>query len=197
MVLRRIYADGGVFRPPDGAGHSGSTRAKSGLSFAVRTTAARRKPNCPTVGSENVAWKTPLPGRGSSSPVVFADRIYLTAYTGYGLTNEAPGNAGDLVRHLFCIDAEDGSVVWQKAVPAQSDKNEFNNWGVGVHGYASSTAAVDKTGIYVFFGATGVLAFDLEGEERWRAELGLGHARFRSRQLAGAVQEHGDHQRQR
>ena len=122
--------------------------------------------------SENVAWKIPLPGRGSSSPVVFANRIYLTAYTGYGLTNEAPGNASDLVRHLFCINAEDGNVVWQKAVPAKSDKNEFNNWGVGVHGYASSTAAVDKTGIYVFFGATGVLAFNHEGKELWRADVG-------------------------
>ena len=124
--------------------------------------------------SEIVAWKTPLPGRGASSPVVFDNRIYLTAYTGYGIDREAPGDPGDLVRHLLCIEADHGSIVWQKAVPAQSNKNEFTTWGVALHGYASSTPAVDKTGIYVFFGETGVLAFDHAGEELWQTNCGAG-----------------------
>lgn len=125
-------------------------------------------------GSEMVTWKTPLPGRGASSPVVLDKRVYLTAYTGYGIDRKAPGDPASLVRHLLCIEAEHGNIVWQKAVPAQSDKNEFNTWGVGLHGYASSTPAVDKTGIYVFFGETGVLAFSHTGEELWRANCGVG-----------------------
>ena len=124
--------------------------------------------------SEVVAWKTPLPGRGASSPVIFDNRIYLTAYTGYGINGKAPGDPANLVRHLLCIEVEHGSIVWQKAVPTESDKNEFNSWGVGLHGYASSTPAVDKTGIYVFFGETGVLAFSHAGEELWRANCGAG-----------------------
>lgn len=124
--------------------------------------------------SELVAWNTPLPGRGASSPVVFDNRIYVTAYTGYGIDGKAPGNPANLVRHLFCIEAEQGSIVWQKAVPAQSDRNEFNSWGVGLHGYSSSTPAVDKTGIYIFFGETGVLAFSHAGEELWRTNCGAG-----------------------
>ena len=128
--------------------------------------------------SEMVAWKTPLPGRGASSPVIFDSRIYLTAYTSYGIDKGEPGDPANLVRHLLCIEAEHGNIVWQKAVPAQSDKNEFNTWGVGLHGYASSTPAVDKTGVYVFFGETGVLAFNHAGEELWRTNCGAGTHAF-------------------
>ena len=128
--------------------------------------------------SDAVAWKTPLPGRGASSPVVFDNRIYVTAYTGYGIDKEAPGDPADLVRHLLCIEADHGRIVWQKAVPAQSDKNEFTTWGVAMHGYASSTPAIDKTGIYVFFGETGVLAFNHAGEQLWQTNCGAGTHAF-------------------
>ena len=119
-----------------------------------------------------VAWKTPLPGRGSSCPVVFKNRAYLTAYTGFGINPEAPGNPNDLVRHLFCIDLKDGSIVWQKDLPAPSHEAEFNTWGVGLHGYSSSTPAVDETGIYVYFAEAGLIAFDFEGNERWQTKCG-------------------------
>ncbi len=122
--------------------------------------------------AENVQWKTPLPGRGASSPSVWEDRIYVTAYTGYGIDPAAPGEPADLERHLFCISATDGKVLWQKTVPAKSDNNQFTTWGVALHGYASSTPYVDQTGVYVFFGATGVLAYDHDGHRRWQADCG-------------------------
>lgn len=128
----------------------------------------------PVWDSSTVAWKTPLPGRGASSPVLFGDKIYLTAYTGYGTSHENPGDESDLERHLFCISASDGSVVWKTTVPTTSPKNPYNTWGVGKHGFASSTPAVDEAGIYVFFGATGVLAFDHSGKETWRTDCGKG-----------------------
>lgn len=122
--------------------------------------------------SNAVAWKTPLPGRGGSCPVVFEDRIYLTAYTGFGIDPSAPGNPGDLVRHLFCVNADDGSIAWKKALPSPKHAAEFNTWGVGLHGYSSSTPAVDETGIYVFFAEAGLIAFDFEGNERWTKDCG-------------------------
>jgi outer membrane protein assembly factor BamB len=151
--------------------------------------------------SEMVAWSTPLPGRGASSPVIFNNRIYLTAYTGYGIDRKAPGDPANLVRHVLCIEAEHGNIVWRKAVPAESDKNEFNSWGVGLHGYASSTPAVDETGIYIFFGETGVLAFSHAGEELWRTNCGMGTHAFGARNspvlhgnlvIANASVESGD-----
>lgn len=128
--------------------------------------------------SENVAWKTLLPGRGASSPVVFDGRIYLTAYTGYGLDKESPGNEQDLERMLLCISPTDGEILWQKTVPTTSDKNPYTVWAVYLHGFASSTLAVDKTGIYAFFGATGLIAYDFEGNERWRTNCGTGTHSF-------------------
>jgi outer membrane protein assembly factor BamB len=121
---------------------------------------------------ENIAWKTSLPGRGASSPVVFGDRLYLTAFTGYAIEKATPGDPGKLVRHLLCIHADDGKVLWQKAVPDASEKEDFTNWGTAVAGYASSTPAVDEAGVYVFFGATGILAFNHEGTELWRTFCG-------------------------
>ena len=106
--------------------------------------------------------------------MIFDNHVYLTAYTGYGIDKESPGDPTNLVRHLPCIDIDDGKTVWQKSVPAQSDKNEFTTWGVALHGYASSTPTVDNTGIYIFFGETGVLAFDHSGTELWGTNCGAG-----------------------
>src|SRR5688572_4598577 len=60
----------------------------------------------------NVRWKAPLPGPGTSSPVLFGDRIYLTCYSGYGLDTKSPGDPKKLMRHLVCLDRADGKVVW-------------------------------------------------------------------------------------
>src|SRR5262245_4425659 len=55
---------------------------------------------------ENVVWRTPLPGPGTSSPIVCKGRIFLTCYTGHGVV---PGGAvADLRRHLLCVDRENG-----------------------------------------------------------------------------------------
>ena len=124
--------------------------------------------------SDNVAWKTELPGRGASSPVLLDNRIYLTCYTGYGIDRSNPGNPSDLKRHLLCINAADGQVLWQKTVPAASTTNPFTNYATALHGYASSTPAVDKSAVYVFFGATGVFAFSHDGEELWKTNVGTG-----------------------
>lgn len=122
--------------------------------------------------SEGVAWKTRLPGRGASSPVVFNGRIYLTAYTGYAIDQREPGDSSKLVRHLLCFDANTGKQLWQKSVPDSSERDPFSTWGTAKAGYASSSVAVDESGVYVLFGATGVLAFSHDGQERWRAFCG-------------------------
>ncbi len=124
--------------------------------------------------SSIVRWKTELPGRGASSPAIFGDRIYLTAYTGYGIETENPGDETKLERHLLCINAADGKIIWQQSIPAKSEKNEFTPWAVALHGFASSTPAVDDTGVYVFLGAAGVLAFNHDGVQLWKTNCGTG-----------------------
>lgn len=116
----------------------------------------------------NLRWKTELPGPGGSSPVVFGDRIYLTCYTGYAVPGSPGGNLDALQRHLLCFRRADGTLLWQKEVPAAQPEQAR----VRDHGYATSTPAADADGVYVFFGKSGVFAFTHEGEPRWQAQVG-------------------------
>jgi outer membrane protein assembly factor BamB len=109
---------------------------------------------------ENIVWKVALPGRGSSSPVVIGDKIFLTS---------GVGGADDLVRHVLCLDAKSGKVIWDKTVeselPEQSKIRED-------HGYCSSTPVVTATHLFVFFGKSGVFCFDHAGKQVWHSKVG-------------------------
>ncbi len=121
--------------------------------------------------NKNVKWSAELPGKGSSSPVVFGDRVYLTAYTGYGLDKAEPGQAADLQRHLLCFDRNTGEELWRSSVKSAHDEDPYQGFIVE-HGYASSTPATDGNQIFAFFGKTGMVAFDIEGTKQWQVNLG-------------------------
>lgn len=111
--------------------------------------------------SENLKWKTEI-GAGSSSPIVWNDRVFLTSYSGAG---------EDVTRALLCFDRETGKQLWKFQVgnegiedPAQGFLNE--------HGYASNTPVTDGKLVYVFFGKMGVYAIDFNGNEKWAVPLG-------------------------
>lgn len=110
--------------------------------------------------TENIVWKTPLQGVGASSPVVVGSRIFLTS----GI-----GGADDLVRHVLCLDAESGKVLWDKTVeselPEQAKIRED-------HGYASATPVANATHVFVFFGKSGVFCFDHSGKQVWNTKVG-------------------------
>ncbi len=119
----------------------------------------------------NMKWSRELPGPGSSSPIVYGDHVFVTCYTGYGDGSE--GRASDLMRHLICINKNDGKIVWKKSVDAKSVRTEDRYSGyIKEHGYASSTPATDGKAIYAFFGKVGAVAFDMKGNELWRRNLG-------------------------
>lgn len=117
---------------------------------------------------ENIVWKTTLVGAGTSSPVVQGDRIYLTSYSGFNV----PGKRGEmdsLKLHLIALDRETGEIKFNRTIsPRLPEQTRIRD----DHGYASSTLVVDKDHIFAFFGKTGAIAFDLEGKELWRTELG-------------------------
>jgi len=121
--------------------------------------------------TENLVWKTDLPGPGASSPIVRGDKVFVTCYTGYGLDEQNPGNQDDLRRHLVCVDRKDGKVLWDKEVKARLPEPKYSGF-MANHGYASSTPATDGERVYVFFGKTGVFAFDFDGKELWHADVG-------------------------
>ncbi len=118
--------------------------------------------------SENIAWKTPLPGPGASSPIVFGDRIYLTSYTGFFIPGEKGGSQEDLKRHLLALNRKDGTLVWDTAVAAKLPEEDR----IRDHGFAANTPAADAERLYVFFGKSGVFAFDHSGKELWQTDVG-------------------------
>jgi outer membrane protein assembly factor BamB len=122
--------------------------------------------------TENLVWKLDLPGFGSSSPIVWGDKVFVTCYTGYGVDRRNPGNQQDLARHLLCIDRKAGKVLWDKEVKAKLPEQEYPGRFMAQHGYASSTPTTDGEHIYDFQGKTGVFAYDVMGKELWHADVG-------------------------
>ncbi len=139
------------FRGPDGSGASAT--ADPPLTWS---------PN------DNIAWKTPLPGPGASSPIVWGDRVYLTCYTGYAIPDHEGGSLDELERHLLAIRLSDGEVLWDRAIPALLPEEET----IRDHGYAANSPVADEAGVIAFFGKSGVYAFDHAGEQHWQADVG-------------------------
>jgi len=121
----------------------------------------------------NLAWKTPLPGPGASSPIIVGTSVFVTCYSGYGLSQEDPGEMENLVRHLVCVDLETGKLRWQADVKAALPEDPYSGIGVTAHGYASHTPVSDGQRVYAFFGKSGVHAFDLDGHPLWQADVGM------------------------
>jgi outer membrane protein assembly factor BamB len=144
------------FRGPDGLGIS----ADKGLPV---TWSAKK----------NIAWKTELPGPGTSSPIVVGKKIFLTCYSGYGLDKKDPGELKNLKRHLVCLDSSKGKILWKREVPAAQPEARMQTY-LDLHGYASSTPVSDGKHVFVFFGKSGVFAYDLDGNRLWQTDVGKG-----------------------
>jgi len=121
--------------------------------------------------TKNLKWSVKLPGPGASSPIIVGDQLLLTCYTGYGVDQSAPGDPKDLKRHLLSFNRTNGELQWTATVESNEAEDPYKGF-INQHGYASSTPVSDGTLVYVVFGKSGVLAFDLAGKEVWRRKLG-------------------------
>jgi outer membrane protein assembly factor BamB len=123
--------------------------------------------NIPTKWSatENVAWKTAIPGQGWSSPVIWNDQVFLTTTT----------KAGESCR-VMSIDRKTGQTLWDREAHRQKirKKNERNS-------FATPTPATDGTAVYSVFSDGTIIAVDFDGRTLWKkkgldyfSEHGLG-----------------------
>ena len=86
---------------------------------------------------KNLLWKAKLPGRGSSSPILVGEKIFLTCWSGAVTKKSTAG----LTRHLVCFDRA-GKQLWQKDFPAPAKDFPLKGY-TALHGYASSTPVSD------------------------------------------------------
>ncbi|MEP4077956.1 PQQ-binding-like beta-propeller repeat protein [Haloferula sp.] len=119
----------------------------------------------------HLKWKTALPGPGSSSPVFWDDRIFVTCYVGYGTDPKEPGNPEDLGRQLLCLKRSSGKILWKRSIELKNPEDDYRGY-IMEHGYASSSPVTDGVNVYAFVGKSGVHAFDMEGQPVWSKQVG-------------------------
>jgi hypothetical protein len=109
--------------------------------------------------TENVVWKTPVPGKGHSSPILWGDRIFLTSCA-----------EQDEKRLLLCLNRQDGRVLWEREVlQSKLEKKHKEN------SFSSSTPCTDGKHIWVTFlqyPDMVVACYDFAGKEIWRKSPG-------------------------
>ena len=128
--------------------------------------------------TENVAWKTDLPGLGWSSPIVWGKRVFLTTCANTGKdreprkglyledvdANKYPPEKSEHLWKVYCLDLASGSILWEqvanRGIPAKPHhiKNTL----------ASETPATDGERLYVLFGNVGLHCYDLDGKLLWQ-----------------------------
>jgi len=132
----------------------------------------------PTEWSEtkNIRWKIEIPGRGSGSPVIWGDRVFLLTAVPVGVDGAAQhAPRGGLRqrgvhRHIvMAINRRDGSIAWQKTV-REEEPHEASHTDNGT--WASSSAVTDGKHLFAYFESRGLYAFDLDGKLLWEKDFG-------------------------
>ena len=134
--------------------------------------------------SENIAWKTAIPGRGHSTPIVWGDQIFLTTAipVGQRLPPKMSGRPGahDNVAvdsaHQFVVIAlsrDDGSIRWSNPVH-QVVPHEGGHYTASL---ASASPVTDGERVYAFFGSHGLYCLDVAGKLLWGKQLGKMHTK--------------------
>ena len=134
---------------------------------------------------ENIAWKTPIPGLGHSSPVVWGDRIFLTTAVSENPDSIfIPGLDGridrrtDLAKHswrVLGVDKSSGEILWEQEASSGKPKIQRHR----KNSYASPTPVTDGKHLVAWFGSQGLYCYDLDGRLLWKR----GFRRHRRRRL--------------
>jgi outer membrane protein assembly factor BamB len=136
----------------------------------------------------NIKWKAALPGRGSATPIVWGDRVFIATAIDTGkrakpedlpkadpkfpVKTTPPTTYHQWV--VLCFDRESGKERWRR-VAAEAVPHEGHH---DTHSYAAYSPTTDGKHLYVSFGSRGVYCYDLDGKPIWKRNLGLLHTRL-------------------
>jgi outer membrane protein assembly factor BamB len=136
----------------------------------------------------NIQWKTAIPGRGSGSPVVWGDRVFLlsalktdrnggTAALAEPKTPPAGQRFGRFLQPqptniyqfiVLCLDRSSGKVLWQRVAHEAVPHEPLHMTNT----HASSSPTTDGKFLYVSFGSFGIYCYDLDGNLKWTRDFG-------------------------
>ncbi len=105
----------------------------------------------------NIKWRVPIPGAGNSSPIVWADRLYVTT-----------AQEGGSKLSLMAYARADGRQLWETFVPQEGVEHVHQK-----NGHASATPVTDGQMIYASFGRHGLVAFNTDGKIVWHRKFGV------------------------
>ena len=147
-------------------------------------TGAAVKGNPPVHFSEtqNLKWKTPIPGKGHATPIVWGDNIIVeTAVPAKfeGKPNSEIMEDGmswmdvsetNLVLDykVILVNRNDGKIIWEKTVTSEKPKERTHKLG----SWASNSPCTDGERIYAYFGSRGIYCLDFDGNILWKKDFG-------------------------
>ena len=123
---------------------------------------------------KNVRWKVEIPGRGSASPVVWGDRVFVLTAVPAGVdlaaSHQPLGRSLPVHKYVvMALDRKTGKVVWEKVAkeeaPHEAAHQENGTW-------ASSSAVTDGEHVIASFESRGIYAYDMNGALVWEKDLG-------------------------
>jgi len=130
---------------------------------------------------EGIKWKTPIPGAGHSSPIIWENRVFVTTAVAddpnvqtfrggmyFGGDRKKPDDS-EYTYNLICLNAEKGEILWEKAVTKQRPRTPRHTKNT----YASETPVTDGKYIFASFGSAGLYCVDFDGNLIWQRDLGL------------------------
>lgn len=133
--------------------------------------------------AKNIRWKTELPGKGHSTPIVWGDMIFLTSAIPQGdplkprfVRPGAHDNFDSTQNHEFvvlAVNRKTGKILWQKTVH-KAAPHEAGHISASL---ASASPVTEGERVYAFFGSNGLFCLDIEGKQIWKKELGQMHTK--------------------
>jgi len=145
--------------------------------------------------TQNVQWKIEIPGRGSASPIVWGDKVFLLTAVPVGepVPGTVAGGTGQQISavrrngrrgrrraglprafsmHRFtvmAIDRDTGNVAWSRLAREEVPHEGYQDQNGS---YAAGSAVTDGEQVFAFFGSWGLYAYDMDGHLQWEVDFG-------------------------
>ena len=133
---------------------------------------------------KNVAWRAPVEGLGTSTPIVWDDLVFVTSQTGYGpldrrgaeFDDAVParsyeGSASGVDFIVQAVSARDGATAWRYAIRAEEPADALPSVHPK-HNLASPSVVTDGERVFAWMGTGQLVALTLQGEPQWERHLG-------------------------